>query len=255
MRPHIAQSHSPIAVFVCSSDSRRDVLDRVLLPSLLKFWPDCPYPIYVGVNSQGNPLAGGTFISAPASEWYIECIFQLSLIAADYLIVILDDFLIRAPVDQAGLADLVEDVFTLDLAYLRLVPLGRSLPARLTGRRPLELKPGIDRIPPRHPFYSALQITIWRKQHLLSLLEMRPSIWEFEHQYSPGSMHCAINDRPPIDYCHLVERGHWLPYARARLQQAGLPNELGDRPVWPSSRYAALFLDQIRWAVLGYATC
>lgn len=245
---------SDTAVFICSSDSRRDVLDRIL-PSVLKFWPDCPYPIYVGLNSHDRPLPGGTPVLAPASEWYREYTLQLAQVAEDYLIVILDDFLIGAPVDQSRLAGLVEDALTLNLAYLRLLPLGRSLPARLTGWRPPELKPGIERIRARRPFYSGLQIAIWRKQHLQSMLQKPLSIWEFEHQCIPGSVHCALKDRPPIVYRHLIERGCWLPDARSLLQRAGLPTELGDRPVWPNSRYARRFLDQVRWVVLGYATC
>jgi hypothetical protein len=249
-----AQRRSSVAVFICSGDGRRDVLDRIL-PSVLKFWPDCPYPIYVGLNSCIRPLRGGTAVLAPASEWYRECAFQLTQVTQDYVIVILDDFLVGAPVDQVRLTELVEDSVTLDLAYLRLVPLGRSLPARLTGWRPPELKPGIERVRTGRPFYSSLQIAIWRKGYLQSMLQKPLSIWEFEHECSPESVHCAIKDRPPIVYRHVVERGRWLPDARLLLQRAGLPTELGDRPVWPKSRYGRLFLDRVRWVVLGYATC
>jgi len=248
------QARSRIAVLICSSDSRRDVVDRVL-PSVLKFWPDCPYPIYVGLNSLDRPLPAGIPVLALASEWCRECALQLAQIAEDYLIVILDDFLIRAPVRQVRLANLVEDALASNLAYLRLVPLGRSLLARLTGWRSSELKPGIERVRANHPFYSGLQIAIWRRSHLQEMLQNPLSIWEFEHQYREDWVHCAITDNPPITYRHLVERGCWLPYARSLLQRAGLSPELGDRPVWSNSRYARLFLDHVRWVLLGYATC
>lgn len=243
-----------VAVFICSSDNRKDVLVRVL-PSLFKFWPNCPYPIYLGLNSRDEKLPLSTHVLAPASEWYRECTAQLAQLDEEYLIVILDDFLIRAPVDQARVAQLVEDAANLDLGYLRLLPLGRSLPARLAGHRLPELKPGIERIPLHRPFYSGLQIAIWRKPHLQAMLQKPLSIWEFEHCYIPGPIHCAITGRPPIVYRHLVERGRWLPDARSLLQQAGLSTQLGDRPVWPKSRYAQLLLDQVRWHVLGYSTC
>jgi hypothetical protein len=245
---------SRVAVFICSSDNRRDVLDRVL-PSVAKFWPDRPYPLYVGLNSLDRPLPIGAPRLAPPSEWHRECSVQLAQIAADYVIVVLDDFLIRAPVDQARLGELVDAAVTLDLAYLRLLPLGRSLPARLIGWRPPELKSGIERIRAHHPFYSGLQIAIWRKQHLLAMLQQPQSIWQFEHHRLPGSMHCAIKHCPPIVYRHLVERGRWLPDASSLLKQVGLATDLGNRPVWPKSKYAGFFLDQVRWVVLGYATC
>ena len=51
-------------VFICSSDNRRDVLDRVI-PSVFKYWPDCPYPIYVGLNSSPDRLPNVTPVLAP----------------------------------------------------------------------------------------------------------------------------------------------------------------------------------------------
>ena len=249
-----APSPSHVAVFVCSSDSRRDVVDRVL-PSILKFWPDCPYPIYVGLNTCDRPLLHGTPILASPSEWCSEFSSQLAHLEEDYLIVILDDFLIRRPVDQMRMEKLVQQALTLNLTYLRLLPLGRSLPARLVSWRPPERVPGIERIRERRPFYSALQIAIWRKDHLQTMLRSSLSIWDFEHLCVPDSQHCAIKDDPPIHYRHLVERGRWLPDARSLLQRAGFPGDLGVRPVWSSSRYVRLFLDQVRWTLLGYATC
>jgi hypothetical protein len=243
-----------VAVFICSSDSRFDILERTL-PSVRKFWPGCAYPIYVGLNSRAPTLPVGVPIIAPPSEWRREFSQQLMQVELDYVIVLLDDFLIQASVDQDRLTRLVESAVRLELDYLRLVPLGRSLLARATGRHPLEIAPGLQRIRERHPFYSALQIAIWRKDHLLSMLEQPMSIWEFERQCVREASHCAIKDAPPIVYRHLVEKGRWQPYARALLRRAGFAPELGDRPAWPVTRYGQLFVDQLRWVVLGYATC
>ena len=242
-----------VSVFICGSDSRIDVLERTL-PAVQKFWPS-RYPIYVGLNSCSRPLPVGVPVIAPPSEWRCEFGQQLSQIDHDYLIVMLDDFLIQAPVDQDRLDELVDNATRLNLDYLRLIPLGRSLLARAVGWRPTEISPGIERIRDRHPFYSALQIAIWRKSHLLRMLEPPLSIWEFEHQSIRQASHCAIKAAPPIAYRHLVEKGRWLPYARSLLVRAGFAPELGDRPSWPATRYGQLWFDELRWVVLGYATC
>ncbi|WP_116812579.1 hypothetical protein [Steroidobacter cummioxidans] len=248
-----ARKSAAVAAFICSSDSRIDILERTL-PAVQKFWPTCRYPMYVGLNSCSRALLVGAPVIAPPTEWRREFTQQLAKIESDYVIVMLDDFLIQAPVDQDRLAHLVESTVRLNLDYLRLVPLGRSLLARATGRHPLEIDPGLQRIRERHPFYSALQIAIWRKSHLLSMLDRPMSIWEFERQCVREASHCAIKDRPPIAYRHLVEKGRWLPYARSLLRGAGFPSELGDRPVWPVTRYGQLFVEQLSWVVLGYAT-
>ncbi|WP_129777729.1 hypothetical protein [Peristeroidobacter soli] len=243
-----------VAVFVCGSDNRIDILERTL-PALQKFWPACPYPIHVGLNTCARPLAVGRPILAPPSDWRREFGQQLTQLDHEHVIVLLDDFLIQAPVAQQRLATLVEDAVRMNLDYLRLIPMGRSLLARAMGSQPAEIARGIQRIRERHPFYSALQIAIWRKRHLLSMLEQPLSIWEFERQSLGEAHHCAITTDPPIAYRHLVEKGRWLPYARSLLRQAGFPPELGDRPAWPATRYGQLLVDQLRWVVLGYATC
>src|SRR5579862_1924217 len=155
-----SMSQHDVAVFVCSSDSRRDVLDSVL-PSLVKYWPDCPYPVYVGLNSPAPLPPGIVPVVAPASQWCSETRIQLQQIAADYLVVILDDFLIGAPVKQARVAGLTALAVSRRLPYLRLVPLGRSLLERISGGG--ESNAQITRIRSDHPFHAALQIAVWRK--------------------------------------------------------------------------------------------
>ena len=130
----------------------------------------------------------------------------------------------------------------------------RSL-ARMTGKRLNEVAPGIEQIEPGHPFYSALQIAIWRKDYLESRLVKQRSIWQFERERPLSFVHCAIIRDSPFRYQHLVERGLWLPYARRLLRRAGLPPELGGRPAWPKSRYLNLLWDQARWFVQGYSNC
>ena len=241
-----------VAAFICSADTRRDVLDRTLL-SVMKFWPNCPYPLYVGLNTAGQPLPTGVPVLARPSEWHSEFALQLAQMQDQYVIVILDDFLLCVPVDQGRVSKLVNITVTLNLDYLRLVPLGRSLLARVIGKRHSQVAQGVEQLQLSHPFYSALQIAIWRKGYLESRLVTPKSIWDFEHESRSSSVHCAITRAPPFRYRHLVERGLWLPYARSLLRQVGLPSELGDRPAWPKSRYLNLLWDQARWLVQGYA--
>jgi hypothetical protein len=243
---------SNVAVLVCSSDSRRDVLERAL-PSLFKYWPDCPYPIYVGLNSDHDLGPKISTLVARPSEWRVECLEQIAKMSEQYLILVLDDFLFQAPVNQNELSTLVAAAVHSNLAYLRLVPLGRSIFERLfelTRTPPLV---DIRVIKENRPFYSSLQIAIWNRNHLSSLLGVPGSIWNFEHNRMHDVTHYAITCGPPILYSHLVEKGRWLPYAKPLLRQAGLPADLGTRPVWSRWMNLRLLLDKLRFLVLGYA--
>ena len=243
-----------VAVFVCSSDNRRDVVDQTL-PALVKFWPTCPWPILIGLNTNEPPVMFGSAILSPPSEWRREFANQLDQIAEPYLLLILDDFLIEAPVDQRRLSDLAREVVSLGLDYLRLVPLGRSLAARVKGKAVPRLSDRIERVPSRHPFYCAMQAAIWRKSYLQRLLKDPLSIWEFERRYVPGSMHGAVIDAPPIAYHHVVERGRWLPDVIPRFNRILLPVSLGMRPQWSRMRSLYAFAERIQWSVCGYSNC
>jgi hypothetical protein len=239
-------------VFICSSDSRRDVLDRVI-PSVFKYWCDCPYPVYVGLNSRPDRLPPNmTAILAPVSDWRSELATQLLQMNHTRLIVLLDDYLLEARVMQERLDGLLATFERLHLQYLRLSPLGLSLLERIVrlGQR---FPDDIRLISADRPFHSSLRIAIWQRQHLLAMLEKPGSIWDFEHQGRDGVRHFAIASRPPIRYQHLVEKGRWQPYARRLLRKAGLSDELGGRPAWPEWAYGRVWLDELRFFFHGIA--
>jgi len=240
-----------VGVFICSSDNRRDILARVL-PSIRKFWSNCPYPVYVGLNSVLESDSSIKSVVAEPSGWRSEVLHQIAQVPETHLIVVLDDFLIQEHVDQSRIDELVVKAVDLDLPYLRLLPLCKSLKQRLLPGSG-DAMDEIQVIHKRRPFYSGLQIAIWRKEHFVALLQLRGSIWEFEHQQLPGVPHYVIADRPPVIYSHLVEKGQWLPYAESLLKLAGLSTDLGSRPSWPSWMNLRLILDKARFFLLGYA--
>jgi len=243
-----------VAVFICSSDSRRDILDQTL-PALEMFWSDCPWPIYIGLNTIVRPLTLGSAILAPPSEWYREFATQLSQIDEEYILLALDDFLFEASINQTCLNELFLESKRLQLDYLRLVPLGRSLASRLGGKRTSHLSSEIERLPCQHPFYCALQVAIWRKSYLQRLLKYPISIWDFERRYIPHSMHACVVGSTIVSYHHVVERGRWLPDAPTRFSRVSLPVSLGTRPMWSKVRLIREVGERIKWYLYGYSNC
>jgi len=208
--------------------------------------------MYVGLNSALEGDCSIKTVIAEPSGWRSEVLHQIAQVPETHLIVVLDDYLIQEDVDQSRLDELVVNAVESDLPYLRLLPLCKSLKQRLAPASG-GAKDDIQVIHEKRPFYSGLQIAIWKKEHFASLLQLRGSIWEFEHQQLPGVPHYVIADRPPIIYRHLVEKGQWLPYAESLLKLAGLSTDLGSRPTWPSWMNLRLMLDEARFFVLGYA--
>lgn len=240
-----------VAVYICSSDGRRDILERVL-PSILSYWRDCPYSIYVGLNTHEHISPRVIPLQAKPSGWREECLNQIAQMSESHLIVVLDDFLFQAPVDQSRLSSIVASAIALRLPYLRLLPLRKSLMEHFLPRTRVSFPPGIEAIDEKRPFYSSLQIAVWEKTHLVSLLKLHGSIWDFEHQRD-AALHYVVSNAPPITYRHIVEKGRWLPYAKRLLNEAGLTSDLGKRKVWPRWTNIRILMDEMRFLVLGYA--
>lgn len=241
-----------MAVLVCSSDNRKDILDRVL-PSLFKFWPDCPYPIYVGLNTSGKLADNVRTLLGQPSEWRKECSEQVAQICESHVIIVLDDYLFQQPVDQRRIAALVEAAFNSNISYLRLTPLGGSLLRNLLSLIRTGDEGHIQRVSEDRPYYSGMQIALWKRTHFMSLLQMPGSIWDFEHQKSVGVTHYVVRGSPAIHYSHLVDKGRWLPYAKSLLKRAGLPADLGTRPIWSKWINLRLAFDKVRLLVFDQA--
>jgi hypothetical protein len=241
-----------VAVFVASSDNTVDVLRRVH-PAIAKFWPDCPYNIYVGLNSQPSPSDRATAVYAAPSQWREELATQLRQLQEDWVILVLDDFLIRSEVNHLHLAQLVDVCIRNGWPYLRMIPIDRSLLSRLLRPKSHDLPAGVEMIPAGYPYYSSLQIALWKKSHLLRLLGAPGNIWDFEHLEFPDAAHYAVTGPACIRYRHLVEKGRWLPDSAALLARAGLPAELGTRASWPGSVLWKQRIARWRFQIVGYS--
>jgi hypothetical protein len=241
-----------IVVLVSSSDNTQDVL-RQVFPSLRHFWPDCPFPIYVGKNGPQCVPHGCRAVFAPRSDWRSELSHQLGQISATHVLLLLDDFLFTAPVDTVKIVRVIDDAFRFDRSYVRLRSLQRALLPALWSRcvrpRGTDL---LETIPRHLPYYSGLQPALWRVSHLRACLMAANDIWSFEHIVDEAEPHFAV--RATVLHCtHVVERGRWLPKAENLFRHAGLVFAPGVRRSWPRSTQTRLAFGALKFALFGYA--
>ena len=246
---------SQTVVLFCSSDNTMDVGVQVAA-AFDRLWPDCPYPRFALTTTAQRPwpIPGWNHIVAgQALGWRDELRLGLGALPADarHVLLVLDDFLLLAPVDTARAVSLIEEAENRDLPYLRLKPVDRSIAGKLIWM--LRTRPGIAALKSTEPYYASLQLALWRRKHLLTMLSQPGSIWDFENQRLPTETHYAVTRKGPIRYMHVVEKGKWMPYAAKLFSQAGVPFDRGLRPVW-GRRYMVLhMIRKMRFALFGYS--
>jgi hypothetical protein len=207
-----------------------------------KYWPDCPFPVYLGSNAKTFDDPRVTTIHAGSGGlWADRVRSQVASVDHDYVMLVLEDFFWRAPTRT----DQVIDCLT------ALQDLGGHM-MRLTNRPPPDRAvPGYLRfgeIAAGAPYRVSTQVTIWRRESLLDLMRPNESIWEFELKGSRRSdaigdgFYCTWRQLVPYGY-HVVERGKWLRHEAKRLSKNGVKCDFAARPIMSPT-------EALRWRML-----
>ena len=249
------KNHHKVCVFVASSDNTKDVF-RNVIASYEIYWGKCRYPKFVGLNSYDEEIARRfTIMTAPPDGWRAELLEQIRLLPCEitHILLMLDDFLLLSPVNDERLDYLIDKALQIGFIYTRLVPMSSALLFRLIRRLKNRLSGKVfDEIPRRKEYFSSLQPALWNRDHLVAMLELPGTIWEFETQGLPHAKHYAITHTPPIRCVHIVEKGRWMPDTLLRFKYQGLPFMPGGRPLRPSIEIPLLWWHRFKFAIIGY---
>lgn len=206
-------------------------------------WPDCPYPLYLGSNFKTYPdervipITIGDDIS-----WTSGVRQMLNHINAEYIILFLEDFLIKRKVNTRAVDRLVQIARERRVGCLRLAAL---LPLSLPPTRPLAEFPGLGVIEPGEPYRVTAQAAVWSVETLRHLLVPGFNAWEFEaigtqlSEDMPDPFWGLYE--PAIVYDHGVEKGKWKPEGLAICREAGVQVDLGPRPVFTEEELSAYY--------------
>jgi hypothetical protein len=239
-----ASAESPAglcAVLVPSCDAYSD-LWAPFFALFWRFWPDCPFPVYLGANA-------GTFdhprvIALPSNQgtnWANRVREHVAAVPTPYVLLVLEDFFWRRPTPTGEVLSLLQALRRLDGEMLRL-----------TNRPPPDHRvpgyPAIGRIDPGAPFRASTQAAIWRRATLLHLLAPGESIWEFEVGGSrrsdqwPDGFYSTWDQVLPYAY-HVVEKGKWFRHEARRFARMGIGCDFAARPVMTRSEALGTRMD------------
>lgn len=234
-----------IAIVVSSCDRFFDAW-RPFAFFLRRFWPDCPFPVYLIMNRLHvhsktiRPLRTGS-----DKGWATNLLLALKEIQSPYILYMQEDYFLTAPVDRARLADDFTYAFDNNAASLCFADLSLLEPefARINS--------GIGVVPQESKGRTRCQVTLWKREALASVLKHGESAWEMEARGNERTrglfmLSYARNDKPPIPYLmSAISRGLWTPLALALCRE----NNFRIRPFFRPPDTTALHGRRFRRAI------
>lgn len=228
------------AIIVVSCDAYSD-LWVPFFNVFWKHWPDCPFPVYLTANTKQFAHSKVTMLlSGRESSWGEELKICLRQVKEPELIVMLEDFFLRAPVDTARLLSAMEEWRRLVGKALRLHP--RPGPdKKLAGTITFgECTAGA-------PYRVCLQATLWVRSALLELLAEGETPWAFELSgtvraaQTESGYYCSYKSLLPYK-THVVEKGEWYFDAARTFRKLDVGCDFNQRRVMSFWTYA-----RIKW--------
>jgi FkbM family methyltransferase len=210
------------ALVVASCDSFSDVWDAYFT-LLFRYWPDCPYTIYLITDSKvyNHPKVKTIVQDELKKDWSSCVIDSLKKIPEKYIIFNQEDFLINGPVKTEHIKKLVKNISEYNAACIRLLP--SPPPDKKYNDHLGEITKG-----PQYSF--SLQATIWEKDIFCSLLKKGEQIRHTETTASVRAKNTVQkpflsvfkNERPFPYFATAIKKGVWYYDAIQLCKKEGI---------------------------------
>lgn len=231
----------PECVILVSSCDKYSACWAPFLHGLEKYWPQ--HPPVTFITNQLDAPAGISIKTGQDLGWSANLQLALSRIEANFILYSQEDYWIKAPVNHFQILEYCELMETGAADYIRLYPAPPP-------DQPFHRDSRLGTILPGSRYRTSLQMALWRKETLLSLLVPKETPWKFEVNGSKRSARyadrflCVQKRRHGIDYVFTaIVNGYWSEkaYEYARLEGIAIEYES-----LPTKSAARRIKDQIR---------
>ena len=200
------------AILVLGCDKNISVLN-IFFDFFKKFWPECKYPIYLGLEKSTVRYDGVSTLNSNEKQWAKRIKSYLMSLKEERVLIILDDFIPEAPVDFHKIETYIaymkenQNIATISLAEIYDKA---NFPSAY---------PGLMRRKSRGDYLLNMQVGLWNKSILCALLRDKETPWETElfgsiraRKYAKYQFLCIPSDQnSPYRYGRgwLLVRGCW----------------------------------------------
>lgn len=212
-------SFPDVAFVVVSCDKYSDLWEP-FFHCLRKYWPDCPYPVYLVSNHKDYEEHGVTTLKVGDDRSYSDNLrTAMAQLSQPWVILWLEDVFICERVDTARFTAVIERARSIPVGYLKLSP-QLPLSYETTGE--------IGPIPKGVRYRSAIGVSLYDMKTLDKLLVPGASAWDLDTSNMSDtldepfySLTSRAARRPLMKWVHGVIKGRWCFPAVGFLRREG----------------------------------
>jgi hypothetical protein len=226
-----------VSFVVISCDRYQDLWDP-FFGCMERYWPDCPFKVYLVTNEASFDHTGVSVIRiGPDRDYATNLITAVNAVPTPWLILWVEDGIFTDRIDSRRVLSLVTEAVGAGAAYLKLTP---DAPLSLDdhqGQRIGEIPRGVR-------YRSAIGAALYRKDILLSLLIPGKSAWELDksgksNEIAEPFMALTVREarKPLLPAINAVIKGDWYRPAVGFLRREGFGSILPGRRTQSRWRY------------------
>lgn len=215
-------------ILVVSCDQYADVLPPFVM-LWRKFWPDCPFETVLLTETIDCEGFDRVVLAGKCNDWSPRVVKALEKISTPYVLMVLNDYFLNAPVDTAKMLERLEQAKKFDAANLRLNP-------NPPGRMPYQ-DSDLMEFPKNVAYSVTCQTGIWNREFLLGLAKRNKSAWQFERY---GSFMLEGEKRPLLvtkqkefPFVDSVHKGYWEKAGAELCERNNVPIDFAARSFPP----------------------
>ncbi len=222
------QSKEKISFVVVSCDKYKDLWD-VFFHSFFKYWPDCPYEVYLVTNHLNYPSEKVHTIKIGEDGDYGTNLRKIcDQIPTDWFVYWFEDTPFSKPLDTTRIDKLLTTAQNENAGSCLLVP---TYPVvYLKNKTKL-----LGSIPKNVKYRAAIGASLYNKKTFKKLILEGKTAWEHDKNSEPNNwddkflaLNSSINE-PFFPYAHGVIKGKWCYQFHRFLKKEGFSNLISER--------------------------
>ena len=235
-------SSNEFAVLVLSCDKYSDLWDP-FFECFDRYWPDCPYPIYLGSNTINyNKEKITTLYSGEDKDWSTSTKKIINQIDAKYVWIFLEDIFITSKIDTSYINETFSFLKNNNGNFIHE-----------TTKIPQVTDNGIYNEYPRGMPYRVNVRGFWNKDYFIQLLLDGESPWNFEIM---GSYRSSYDDgfysvkKDVLTFVNMVEKGQWIRKSVQWCEQENITLDINKREKLTSFYHIKSVLQLIYFSII-----